>query len=224
LTSRVTGPDKGAAREWKFMSEALPLAVRYDTIHEFLELSVHRADDELFVPCRLPGVLALAPGTPLHLSVRFADDPERLFLLNGVLRASQDAPRAGIRFAFSTTEPESRASLYRYVLSREQAPVERRERRHGARLKVTCWAPDRRIDAYTEDVSAGGAFIGTSSVLPVGTVMELHLTAPLGAPIDVAAKVVHVSRTSNRKGMGLQFYVGADARRALETLVGGLEG
>ncbi len=201
------------------MVQPVPLAVRYSSVEELIDSMRRREQDELFVPCALKGVLELPVGTPVFLSVRFADDPGRIFLVNGHLTASERVLRPGIRFAFAPDDVEGKSRLLGYVVGREARLVERRAPRLLARMSVSCWAPDRRIDAYTEDVSMGGALVRPEAPLPAGTPIELHLRLPLSKPIDVRGRVVHHQRRPERMGMGVAFEGSTDAQRRLARLV-----
>ena len=74
------------------------------------------------------------------------------------------------------------------------------------------YATDRELEAdYLENLSQGGAFVRTSSPLPVGAPLELELKLPNGAELRTRAAVVF----ANANGMGVQFHLAPDAEAML---------
>lgn len=95
---------------------------------------------------------------------------------------------------------------------------------HG--LKVRCASWRDFADLYAADVSQGGMFIQTDSVVPIMTELEIELSLPEGHTISLRARVVHATdpeqalRESRMAGLGVQFIELDQARkRQIQQLV-----
>jgi uncharacterized protein (TIGR02266 family) len=90
---------------------------------------------------------------------------------------------------------------------------ERRELgRVAAKFRVKFRSLDDLVITYTHDISQGGLFIGSSSFLPVGTVVQLRVELPDGGePAPIIARVAYVLGEDEAKargrstGMGMEF-------------------
>jgi Tfp pilus assembly protein PilZ len=84
-------------------------------------------------------------------------------------------------------------------------------------MRVALLGAQGSVAAEVTDVSAGGMFVRTDRVVPVGTLVSAALEIPDGAdPAAVEAKVIHVAgrppeARATRRGFGAQF-VGGDER------------
>jgi type IV pilus assembly protein PilZ len=90
-----------------------------------------------------------------------------------------------------------------------EATNERRDKRCPVSLKVKYnTANEFKVD-YTKNVSHGGMFIRTESLIETGTKMQLELYLPdLNVPILLSVEVVHSEMYSNGKknsGVGVRF-------------------
>jgi uncharacterized protein (TIGR02266 family) len=81
----------------------------------------------------------------------------------------------------------------------------------GQSLKARCSTWQDFANLYAADVSQGGMFLQTDSVLPIMTELEIELSLPEGHTIQLKARVVHVidaehaQREGRAAGVGVQF-------------------
>ena len=84
----------------------------------------------------------------------------------------------------------------------------RRSPRSSITLYVNCEVHGEQERHRCLDISERGAFIDTKKPHPVGTRLRIHASLPSNAgvvPVTLDGRVVRVSRTRNRPGMGVQF-------------------
>ena len=85
---------------------------------------------------------------------------------------------------------------------------ERIDKRYRATLRVAYQSFDEFKSEYTRNVSRGGMFISTHSMIPMGTRIELHLYVPnLPEPLRILGEVAHKKEPNERGegGLGIKF-------------------
>lgn len=85
---------------------------------------------------------------------------------------------------------------------RLQLAERRRERRVYAKLKVWCEGDDFTLLAHTQDLSAEGLFVRTSSVPPGNDRFRISIEE-LGTVADVELRWIRRDASATRSGMGL---------------------
>jgi CheY-like chemotaxis protein/Tfp pilus assembly protein PilZ len=186
----------------------------------------------------LPSPLAPPIGDEVMLVVRAAgvDKPVGVRTRVTGRRAPAEAgpgKLAGFSLAIPEAAPSIRALLERHAAT--AAPGARVAPRYAVRAPVTVAvggaagaprppAPGATIEyatvhelqaAFVENLSHGGAFVRSSSPMPVGTPLSLQFRLPNGAELDAQAVVAFV----NRDGMGVRFSLDAEGEAALQAAV-----
>jgi len=87
-------------------------------------------------------------------------------------------------------------------------------------VRLACQSWKHFVTLYARDVSAGGMFLRTHTVLDVGTHVDLSIIAPDGRVLTLAAEVAHVIAADRADagatpGIGIRFLAIDAARRAL---------
>jgi CheY-like chemotaxis protein len=78
------------------------------------------------------------------------------------------------------------------------------------------YATDRELEAdFIENLSQGGAFVRSSTSLPVGTPLSLHFRLPNGVELDAQAVVAF----TNKNGMGVRFTLDPEGETALHAAI-----
>jgi len=90
----------------------------------------------------------------------------------------------------------------RGATERSQLPERRRQRRVFANLKVWCEGEDFTLLAHTQNLSAQGLFVRTSSVPPRNDRFKISIEE-LGTVADVELRWIRKDGSSARSGMGL---------------------
>jgi len=173
--------------------------------------------DDLMLVVRAPGV-----DRPVGVRARVAT----------VRTAAEASP--GRPAGFSLTIPEAAPSIR--GLLQENAPFgaagSRVAPRYAMRAPVKTWpagtpepepigatieyATDRELEAdFIENLSQGGAFVRSTTPLPVGTQLSLHFRLPNGSELVGQAVVAFV----NASGMGVRFTLDAEGEAALQAAI-----
>src|SRR5262252_6010091 len=98
-------------------------------------------------------------------------------------------------------------------LKSERVPLDRRQhdRVRAPRILVRVPSIDKFRAHYLRDLSAGGLFIRTEKILPVGTEVDIELVPPgLDRPLTLHARVARTvddepARLAGTLGIGVQF-------------------
>lgn len=90
----------------------------------------------------------------------------------------------------------------------DQAQERRTHPRIRVRIESQLSAPGGKVRGHLLDLSAGGAYLSTPRLLPIGT--GVHLSIPRGAarnPLELDAEVVRIGdpREGRISGLGLRF-------------------
>jgi Tfp pilus assembly protein PilZ len=124
----------------------------------------------------------------------------------------------GVGFQFYGLDREQARTLSRLVAraaqegpaAGEQRPL-RRHPRHAVALRVRPESFDKLMELYTRDVSAGGMYVETPTVLEIGQEVVFEVIHPQGQRgFRLNCLVKHVGK--DPPGLGLEF-VGLDAER-----------
>jgi Tfp pilus assembly protein PilZ len=174
-------------------------------IRNYIKDSLHGG---LFIPTRRKIPL----GTPVVVDVRFGELRSAV-LMRGFIawrRAGKNRSqlRAGLGVEFLASEARKGQFLLGVAAGEIVDLAQRRHRRlpvdvHvGWRLKADrSWHLDQ-----LEDIGSGGAFICTTSFLPVGSPVILEITAPGGErTLSIEARVAWTRHTPGEEGIGVEF-------------------
>jgi Tfp pilus assembly protein PilZ len=83
--------------------------------------------------------------------------------------------------------------------------VESDERRRGERIPINQEFSRGPGETWVSDLSLGGVFVHTDTLLPVGSLIELHFTILLDDPVVIEAFGTVVRHSHKPRGMGVQF-------------------
>ena len=103
-----------------------------------------------------------------------------------------------------------------------QTPESRRAQRHRVELEVGIGSESNFYLGFTENLSAGGVFVATYLVKPIGSSVTLDLTMPDGATMEITGTVkwTRGESTDGWPGMGVQFSgLGADEEERIRAFV-----
>jgi len=169
-----------------------------------------------------PTAAELSVGELVLVEIRFKELPNRMLLRANVHMI--DLQRNGVWLTFM---PEDRDTLAFIIdVARGDITVEtkiqRKHRRYPVEVPVD-WKASGSNHVYvswTDDVSAGGAFVRTLSPPPVGTQVALVLTPAGSPPFTLSGKVTWISQEPGNEGMGVRFEetTSETARALRETL------
>lgn len=62
-------------------------------------------------------------------------------------------------------------------------PDQRRQRRYHRQLRVSCKDPKLAFESLTRDICAGGVFIITNQILPLGSPIDLEISFGVHDPV-----------------------------------------
>ena len=183
----------------------------------------------------LPSPLGPPLGDEVMLVMRAAgvDKPVGVRARVATLRVAADAGPgrpAGFSLIIPETAPQIRALLQKHApttsSSSRQAP------RYAVRAPVKTWAAgaeepapigatieyatDQELEAdFIENLSQGGAFIRSNTVLPVGTPLSLRFRLPNGTELNGQAVVAF----ANASGMGVRFTLDPEGEADLQAAI-----
>ncbi len=103
-----------------------------------------------------------------------------------------------------------------------QTPESRRAQRHRVELEVGIGSESNFYLGFTENLSAGGVFVATYLVKPIGSSVTLDLTMPDGSTMEITGTVkwTRGESTDGWPGMGVQFSeLGADEEERIRAFV-----
>jgi Tfp pilus assembly protein PilZ len=193
-------------------------------LQAYLKDSLHGG---IFVATRRP----LGLGTPIVVDIQFGELRSAV-LMRGFIawrRAGKNRSklRSGLGVEFLASEEKKRAFLVGVARGEIVDLAQRRHRRLpvevcvGWRLKADrSWHID-----HLEDIGSGGAFIRTTTFLPIGSPVILEITAPGGErTISIEGRVAWTRHTPGEEGIGVEFRCrDSGGARLLQELVRRLE-
>jgi uncharacterized protein (TIGR02266 family) len=110
--------------------------------------------------------------------------------------------------AFSEAELRSEATIRSLIPGTDSAP-RREHSRFSVDLDVTVGSDHNFYAGFAENLSAGGVFIATHKLKPVGSKIELSINLPDGAQIRAEGEVrwirVFNEHSDTPPGMGVRF-------------------
>lgn len=183
------------------------LVAEFTDIDAFMRSTYRRGDvDGLFVLCNEE----VHVGTGVVIDMRFTGGPVDSFPLHGkVAWAKVVNGQSGVGVDLAPEETGARERLVRLLSGNG---VARLTRRINASIKVQvrgqAWGP---LDATTGDISEGGIFIKTRTLVPVGQVIRVRMIVPSLPSLDVDA-VVTSQRQGRSVGLGARFLFGSQVQ------------
>lgn len=138
-------------------------------------MAAHRIEDGpfggLFVPTCVPAALALPLGSPVRVKILLGSARKRLLIFRGRVhwkrfRDFSGFP-AGLGVAFTAADVALQNRLWSYQAGAELFYIPRRSSRVSVKLRVESCTEGSAFEGYTEDVSLGGLFVQTTSLLPL---------------------------------------------------------
>jgi uncharacterized protein (TIGR02266 family) len=151
------------------------------------------------------------PGQRLKLRI---EDPREPIISDGVVRWRTDKSLARLGNAAMGVRFVGFNPSYSHLLDRliEELEERRYEHRLDEAIKVVYESPERLLEEYTKNISAGGGFVASNEPLAVGRPVKLKLVVlDIAESFPVEGQIVHVVdlRTANLlgidPGMGVQF-------------------
>ncbi len=151
-------------------------------------------------------------------------------VVTGTRAAGGEGPGSPAGFVLALVSPEPRVTeLLESHAGRERAAKHRRGPRYLTRARVrisvrsSAITVDRGDEAigeapepdYVENLSQGGAFIGTAAALDKGTSLLLEVTLPGGSQLRAPAEVVY----RNARGLGVRFRCDAPSEALLAAAI-----
>jgi len=112
---------------------------------------------------------------------------------------------------------------------RAAAAERRKYERANMEVGVGVYSESNFYTGFTADISAGGLFVATYDLRPIGSVVNLEFTLPDGHEVKVAGEVRWVKdpidgSSDGSPGMGVKFdELSADDLRAIEEFVSNRE-
>jgi Tfp pilus assembly protein PilZ len=193
-------------------------------LQAYLKDSLHGG---VFVATRRPFPL----GSPIVVDIRFGELRSAV-LMRGFIawrRAGNHRSklRSGLGIEFLASEEQKRSFLVGVARGEIVDLAQRRHRRLPVDVRVG-WRlkADRswHIDEL-EDIGSGGAFIRTTTFLPVGSPVILEITAPGGLrTISIEGRIAWTRHTPGAEGIGVEFRCrDGGGTRLLQELVRRLE-
>lgn len=175
------------------------VTLAYASKEEFLA-AYHPADGgTLSTRTRTDGAI----GEDVLIEISFPGLPNRALVRAQVMGIAFEH---GLRFAFDPADATTRDFLLQVARGEVTVePIHRDHARFPAALHAA-WSIGAGLAHATmvEDVSAGGAFVRADDPPPVGTVVELTITAPGGDSLIATASVAWLRHGKN-PGFGVEF-------------------
>ncbi len=193
----------GTAAALPMTSSKPSVLIPLKSAESFLDYYTERGVGTLFVP----GYVDIPSGTQVVIEVAFSD-PALTFSSKGVVRwkrskASRNLA-AGIGVEFLPEEAGTRDLLVKFAKGESIPQLQQRARRFPAQLDLELLMGGAKMRARTQNISHTGAFIASSRLAEVHSVLPVTLSGP--EPISIDAEVMWV-RQGDSPGMGVQFLI-----------------
>ena len=145
-----------------------------------------------------------------EISVRFRP-AKHLPLIQAKARVRFVIPGQGAGIEFTEISEADRQKLLRLILQR--TGDRRLQRRGPLATQVQC--EECMTLAFSRDISAGGMFIETTAILPVGSILTVRFN--LNNPDRAITATAHVAYQVEKMGLGILFSeIGPEDREAIE--------